>query len=196
LGARDEATALTAFPIATMESIVLRTPRLLLRSTTVELAAADLNDPAEFSRLLAADVPEDWPPPLNDNNSKKFTLNYLAENPDVVGWAAWYFLLHRTGGARPRTIGIGGFRGKPTGEGGVEVGYSILPGYQGQGLASEAVSGLVDWAFTHSEVKLVTAQTLPQLRGSIRVLERNGFRYLGEGSEAGIVCYGRQREGL
>jgi len=179
-----------------MESIVLRTPRLLLRSTTLDLAAADLNDLAEFSRLLAADVPEDWPPPLNDNNSKEFTLNYVADNPDAVGWAAWYFLLPGTSSARPRTIGIGGFRGKPTGEGVVEVGYSIMPGYQRQGFASEAVSGLVDWAFTHTEVKLVTAQTLPQLQGSIRVLERNGFSYLGEGPEAGIVRYGRQREGV
>jgi [ribosomal protein S5]-alanine N-acetyltransferase len=174
-----------------MEFFELRTERLVLRSTTPELAAADLHDAKRFSELLGADVPDDWPPPLNDENSKQYTLNYVQENADAAGWASWYFLLPRNGGLR--AIGIGGFKGKPSPDGMVEVGYSIMPEYQRHGYASEAVARLVEWAFSHAEVELVTAETLPTLVKSIRVLEKNGFGFLGQGSEAGVVRYGRKR---
>jgi RimJ/RimL family protein N-acetyltransferase len=176
-----------------MKSILLRTRRLQLRSATPELASADLNNRSEFSRLLEADVPEDWPPPLNDDNSKAFTLRYLADNPDAAGWAAWYFLLPSKADEKVQAIGIGGFKEKPSQQGIVEVGYSIMPDYQRLGFASEAAAALIDWAFSHPEVQLVTAETLPALVASIRLLERNGFHLLGEGSEKGVVRYGRKR---
>ncbi|HMK29743.1 MAG TPA: GNAT family N-acetyltransferase [Terriglobales bacterium] len=164
-----------------------------LRSSTPELAAADLHDRLEFARLLAAEVPGDWPPPLNDENSKAYTLKYLTENPDAPGWGAWYFLLPGKGDGKARAIGMGGFKGKPTAQGMVEVGYSIMPSHQRFGFASEAVEGLVGWAFSHPEVQLVTAETLPELAPSIRVLEKTGFHFLGQGSEAGVIRYGRKR---
>jgi RimJ/RimL family protein N-acetyltransferase len=176
-----------------VQSILLKAQRLQLRSATPELAAADLNNLSEFSRLLEAEVPQDWPPPLNDDNSKAFTLDYLRKNPDAAGWAAWYFLLPGKTGKPAQAVGIGGFTGKPTTEGVVEVGYSIMPEHQGLGFASEAVAILVDWAFSYPEVQLVIGQTLPAFVASIRVLEKNGFRFLGAGSEEGVVRYGRQR---
>jgi ribosomal-protein-alanine N-acetyltransferase len=179
-----------------MECIVLRTARLQLKSATLELAAADLNSPRDFSRLLGADVPPDWPPPLNDNNTKAFTLNYLKENPVAAGWAAWYFLLPGRAQEKTRAIGIGGFKGQPSQEGMVEVGYSVMPGYQRLGFASEAVSGLMGWAFSHPDVLLVTAETLPSLTASIRVLEKNGFHFMGDGSEQGVIRYGIDRNQL
>jgi ribosomal-protein-alanine N-acetyltransferase len=177
-----------------MGSILLRTERLELRSATAELAAADLNDPSEFSRLLEADVPRDWPPPLNDDKTKAFTLNYLKENPDAAGWGTWYFLLPGRAEERPRAIGIGGFKGKPSREGMVEIGYSVMPDHQRLGFASEAAAGLMGWAFSHPEVLLVTAETLPALEASIRVLQNNGFHLLGRGSEEGVIRYGIDRK--
>jgi [ribosomal protein S5]-alanine N-acetyltransferase len=174
-----------------MESLQLKTRRLLLTSATPEIASADLYDRSQFSRLLNAHIPDDWPPPLNDDNSKAFTLRYLVQNHDAAGWSTWYFLLPREGGGA-EAIGIGGFKGKPL-AGMVEIGYSILSQYQRQGLASEATEALVAWAFCHPDVQLVTAETLPNLVASIRVLEKTGFRYLGHGSEEGVVRYARRR---
>lgn len=174
-----------------MESILLRTRRLLLRSATPELAAADLGNRSDFSRLLKAHIPEDWPPPLNDEISKTFTLTYLEKNTDAAGWSTWYFLLPGSDGSA-QAVGIGGFKGRPS-SGMVEVGYSIIPAYQRLGLASEAVAMLSDWAFSHPDVELVTAETLPSLLASIRVLEKNGFHLLGQGSEEGVIRYGRKR---
>ena len=58
----------------------------------------------------------------------------------------------------------------------------------------EAVRALVEWAFSHAEVKRVTAQTLPELRPSIRVLEKCGFRFTGPGMEEGAIGFERERE--
>ena len=68
-----------------------------------------------------------------------------------------------------------------------------MPDYQRLGFGSEATAALIGWAFSHPEVQLVTAETLPTLLASIRVLEKNSFYWLGEGSEKGIVRYGRKR---
>jgi [ribosomal protein S5]-alanine N-acetyltransferase len=74
-----------------------------------------------------------------------------------------------------------------------EIGYSVMPDHQRLGFASEAVAGLIGWAFSHPEVRLVTAQTLPALEASIRVLENNGFHLPGRGSEQGVIRYGIDR---
>lgn len=171
---------------------MLRTRRLLLRAATPELAAADLHNRSVFARLLNAYVPEDWPPPLNDDNSKTYTLSYLEENPDAVGWSTWYFLRPGENGGSSEAIGIGGFKGKPS-QGMVEVGYSVMPAWQRLGFASEAVAALIAWAFSHSEVQVVIAETLPSLLASIRVLEKNGLHWLGQGSEEGVIRYGRRK---
>jgi RimJ/RimL family protein N-acetyltransferase len=169
----------------------LRTERLQLVAVTLELARAELASPRRLEKLLGAHVPPSWPPPLNDEKTLRWTIDYLAATPDGVGWGAWYFL-HKEHGEL-RAVGQGGFTGKPTGEGVVEIGYSIVPEAHRFGFAPEAVRALVAWAFGHREVKRVTAQTLPQLRPSIRVLEKCGFTFTGVGSEAGAVAYALER---
>ncbi len=164
-----------------------RTDRLELVSGNYQLSRAELSDRGRFSKLLNALVPE-WPPPLNDENSIRFALNYYARNPDANGWGVWYFILVHDKHERI-VIGNGGFKGKPTSDGCVEVGYSILESYQKQGFGTEALRGLVTWAFRHSGLHRVIAETFPELRSSIRVLEKNGFHFTGAGSQAGSIRY-------
>ncbi|MBW4650055.1 MAG: GNAT family N-acetyltransferase [Kastovskya adunca ATA6-11-RM4] len=45
------------------------------------------------------------------------------------------------------------------------------------------------WAFTHPQVNRVIAETLPELTPSIRVLEKNRFVNIGEGSESGVIRF-------
>jgi len=71
----------------------------------------------------------------------------------------------------------------------VEIGYSILEDHQNRGLAPEAVGELIDWAFSHENVHRIIAQTLPDLRPSIRVLEKRGFAFVGDGLEDGAILY-------
>jgi [ribosomal protein S5]-alanine N-acetyltransferase len=61
----------------------------------------------------------------------------------------------------------------------VEIGYSIVPAYQGNGYASEATQAMVNWAFGHESVRRVTANCLNDNRASIRVLQTVGMTQIG-----------------
>jgi len=62
----------------------------------------------------------------------------------------------------------------------VEIAYGIEPEHQGKGYATEAAQGMVDYACSHDEVRLVCAHTLPEENASTRVLTKCGFRKVGE----------------
>jgi RimJ/RimL family protein N-acetyltransferase len=75
----------------------------------------------------------------------------------------------------------------------VEVGYSLLEAHQKNGYATEAVRALIDRAFSFNDIHTVTAQTLPYLTPSIRVLERLGFQLVGAGSEEGAIRFALEK---
>jgi ribosomal-protein-alanine N-acetyltransferase len=173
-------------------NIQITTDRLELSAGTAEMLRAEVGDRTALPRLLDAQVPDGWPPPLNDERSMAIALNYIEQNPDAAGWGFWYFIL-RQGPAGRIAIGNGGFKGKPDPDGAVEIGYSIMEGYQRRGYGTEIVRGMIGWAFEHPEIERVIAETLPELTGSIRVLEKNGFTNIGQGSEPGIIRFELKR---
>jgi RimJ/RimL family protein N-acetyltransferase len=174
-----------------VKDLSIETARLQLVAATEELVRAEIEDRATFSALLQAQVPTTWPPQFNDTHTQTFTLQKLTAHPEQVGWWTWYFILQGNTDADRVLIGNGGFKGCPT-DGSVEVGYSILQQFQNAGFGSEATAGLVDWAFGQ-QVDCVLAETLPELGASIRVLEKNGFLYIGAGSEEGVIRYRKER---
>ena len=167
----------------------LRTSRLELVAATVDLARAELDDVPALARLLDARVAAEWPPPLNDRDSQSWTLRYLEQHPAAVGWCMWYFVLQTDRTA----VGVGGFKGLPSADGTVEVGYSVLETHHRRGYASEAVEALVAWAFGHAEVTRVIAETYPELVASVGVLGKTGFRFIGAGSEERVIRFERRR---
>src|SRR6185436_2050549 len=116
-----------------MLPLILTTAHLILIASTSELRRMENNDRLHFARLLNASIPESWPMPLDDIHPM---------DPQAVGWGAWYFV--RSNGLV--AVGCGTFKGKPSVDGTVEVGYSVLPEYQGRGFATMAVGALVKWA--------------------------------------------------
>jgi len=173
-------------------TLELTTPRLTLVPVTLETIDAEIADRPRLGKLLGADVPPDWPPPLNDASTMRWTRENLVANPDNRGWGTWYFILRRDDGP-PILIGGGGFKGKFVAAGTCEVGYSIMETHQRRGYASEAVAALAAWAFSHPEIERVVAQTLPELTPSIRVLEKNGFVRVPEGFEEGAIMFELKR---
>ena len=165
---------------------VLTSPRLFLVAADVCLVRADLADPAALAARLQAVVPQNWPPELYDGPAMSWSLRQL-EDPAEQGWSFWYLLSRDT--AAHELIGVCGFKGRPDSAGSVEIGYSVLAQYRNRGFATEAVEALVAWAFSHQQVREVSAETLPHLRQSIRVMEKNGFAYVGAGSERGVIRY-------
>lgn len=169
------------------------TPRLRMVAADAQLVSTDLEGRSALAQALGIDVPENWPPELYDLKAMRYALAELAD-PLVRGWSFWYLQLRPP--ESPLLIGICGFKGRPDMHGSVEIGYSILSQFRNRGLATEAVQGLVDWAFSHSMVKEVTAETFPYLKQSIGVLRNCGFHLTGAGSERGVVRYAISRSAL
>jgi RimJ/RimL family protein N-acetyltransferase len=163
-----------------MTKIMTTTRRLELIAGTEAIVRAEMKDRSRFARLLNAQVPEMWPPELNNDETIAFSLQHLEQAPDQAGWWVWYVILCYEHAVGRVLIGNGGFKGKPAADGSVEIGYAMLPGFQNTGYATEAVGGLVAWAFQQPAVQRVTAETLPMLKSSLRVLEKNGFVQVGE----------------
>jgi ribosomal-protein-alanine N-acetyltransferase len=74
----------------------------------------------------------------------------------------------------------------------VEIGYSVLPEFQRQGLATEMVTGIIQWAKHQPEVRQIEAETNINDKASIRVLEKNGFICAGVGSESNTIRFHRR----
>lgn len=176
-----------------MSTLTITTERLELVAATAEMARAELDDQPAVFRLLEAEAPDAWPPPLNDARSMTFFARHLERGPEYFGWMAWYITLGERRDGRRVLVGNIGFKGLPSTDGCVEIGYSILPAHQNHGYASEAVRGLVAWAFSHPQVTRVVAETFPEVTASIRVLEKNGFRRAGQGVERGTIKFERSR---
>lgn len=167
---------------------MIATERLELVPATVALARAALDTSAALAAHLDVVVPDTWPPEFLDPPALEFTLDRLAEGARQAGW--WLHFVVLTRGARGRTlIGSAGYKGPPSPDGTVEVGYGIVRDHQRQGYASETVRALLEHAFAVPAVHRVIAETLPELTPSIGVLRKCGFRLVGDGSEPGVIRF-------
>jgi ribosomal-protein-alanine N-acetyltransferase len=111
----------------------------------------------------------------------------LAASPDFFAelrtmtapdpWKFGFAVVHQ---ADHIVIGLCGFVGLPDSDRAVEIGYSIAPTYQRQGFATEAAAALVDFAARSGRVRVVRAHTRPEVSPSTSVLEKCGFRKVGE----------------
>jgi ribosomal-protein-alanine N-acetyltransferase len=172
---------------------MIATERLELAPATPALTRAALLGPPALGTVLRAVVPATWPPEYLDAASLEYTLERLAEGPDNAGW--WLHFIVLTGDGSGRTlIGSGGYKGPPSSDGTVEVGYGIVSDHRRKGYAVEATWGLLARAFATPSVKRAIAETLPQLTPSIGVLAKCGFRLIGEGSEPGVIRFELTRD--
>lgn len=181
--------ALGAEP-ARMRLRTLESHRMVMVAANMDLVQADLQDASLLGSMLEGIVPGNWPPDLYDRGAMVYALRQLAD-PAEHGWSFWYLLTSESGISE--VLGICGFKGRPNAAGSVEIGYSVLSQFRNRGYATEAVERLVTWAFSHQSVVEVSAETLPHLKQSIRVLQKNGFVYTGPGSELGVVRYAVKR---
>ncbi len=170
------------------DKLRITTPRMELIAAIDENVEADMAKDGRLTGMLGARVPDNWPPQTSAHALPVF-LDQLRERPDLRGWLLWYWVLKVEATGQHVLIGSGGFKGAPDTDGSVEIGYAVLPQYHGQGYATEAVRALIGWAFTHPEVYCIKAETLPENRPSVRVLEKVGFHHVGPGSEAGCIAF-------
>ncbi len=70
----------------------------------------------------------------------------------------------------------------------LRIGYLFAESGWGQGLASELVSGLIEWARAQPAIRTLTGGADPANRASVRVLEKCGFSLIDD-PDPGVVVY-------
>lgn len=167
---------------------VLTTGRLRLVPATSAMIAAELEHPRRLAEVLGAELAVDWPPEHHDPDTLRFWRDEL-DRPGAAGW--WlHYALHVRGGSRSTLVGSVGYKGPPI-EGVVEIGYSVVPSWQQQGLATDASLALIESAWRRGATK-VLAHTLEGLEPSIGVLRKLGF-VASVSSEPGVLAFSLRR---
>jgi ribosomal-protein-alanine N-acetyltransferase len=88
---------------------------------------------------------------------------------------------------------------------GVHLGYLLAQSFRGEGLMSEAVNAVVEWAFSEASIYRVWAVCDVENMSSARLLDRNGFQREGilrkwslhpnlSSTPRDCYCYARTRE--
>ena len=123
-------------------------------------------------------IAEEKDPELKE--AYKEMLQGCLEHPDQWNWYAMW-LIENEDGAH---IGNLCFKGLEENKN-PEIGYGIYDEYQGRGYATEATKLALRWAFEHTYVKAVEAETDPDNAVSQKVLEKCGFKPTGNVGEEG-----------
>lgn len=141
--------------------MIIETPRLKIVDCTEETA--------QLARSQS----------YNNGPQMEEYLEKLKNDPTLVGWGSWLVIRKED----DLVIGDIGFKGKPNLNKVVEVGYGLLEPYWRKGYATEAVGGLVDWAFNTNQVNKIMAEVLKENIASIHVLNNVGMKRLTEVNE-------------
>ncbi len=102
--------------------------------------------------------------------------------PAAYEWYTYWLIVVKDA---PYGAGLAGFKGLPDDQGQVEIGYGIDPGYQNKGYMTEAVKGLIAWAFQDTRCRAVIAPNTKKWNvASNHVLKKVGMRVYGETEDA------------
>lgn len=144
----------------------LETERLLLRRV-------DANDLKEILALRSnPETMKYIPRPLlkTDEDALEHIamIDFKIDSNEGINWAI-------TLKDNPKLIGIiGHYRIKPE-HYRAEIGYMLLPEYNGKGIISEAVKEAVNYGFNVMNLHSIEAVIEPENHASAKVLEKNGF---------------------
>jgi RimJ/RimL family protein N-acetyltransferase len=97
----------------------------------------------------------------------------------MLDHGAWggFFVFDR---ASRQVVGTCAFKSPPVADGAVEIAYYTFPPFEGRGYAGAMARELTERAHAATEVRTILAHTLAEPSASTRVLERAGFRNVGE----------------
>jgi RimJ/RimL family protein N-acetyltransferase len=154
-----------------------------IRTSRFELVSMSLRfmrllverDLAEAEIELGAAVPIDLPDQLD--HFLQFRIGDLEVDPSAQPWLGRAIVLTDADGAR-RTIGTVGFHSPPDDDGRVEIGYRVEAAFRRQGVATEVVRAMFDWAHDQG-VERFRASVSPDNLASLAVIARFGFRQVG-----------------
>jgi len=158
---------------------IIVTDRLRLTAIRADAIESLLNgDAVTAGRLQGFEFPIEFIETIEDAFLKG-QMERLLLRPSGQGWCVRVITREED----DKVIGHCGFHGHPEDVGRAEIGYLIFENVRGNGYATEATLGLVNWA-REQGVETVFAAVSPKNHSSIRVAERAGFHRSGvQGTE-------------
>jgi [ribosomal protein S5]-alanine N-acetyltransferase len=147
----------------------IETERLKIVTFTIDMMEALLKGNSELEKIIPYKVASEYP---LDVYKQFFTykIERFRKFPNENEWEG--IIIHKIDN---KIMGDMGFKGGPNEEGIIDLGYSIVPSYQGKGYATEMGKAMVDWGLSQLNVKQVIATCNPDNFASIRVLEKIRF---------------------
>ncbi|MFW0716092.1 GNAT family N-acetyltransferase [Pedobacter sp. N23S346] len=156
----------------------ISTDRLILIPFTTEIIASITHDEGALLKANKLVYGNGWP----DDDAWE-TLPKIKKSLALVthpsGFESW--LIVKKDGLV--IIGDAGFKGKPSVEGCIDIGYAIIAAERKQGFASETVQALIHWAFDKPEVNSITASCLISNPESRKILQKFEFSELNRNNE-------------
>jgi [ribosomal protein S5]-alanine N-acetyltransferase len=163
------------------------TPRLALIAITPETVLSEKAGDNRLGEIIRCIIPSAWPHADWEPHVFDFFLNQFAQHPDQIGWPR-YIALPQPNGTRTLIGTVGAFS-KTDPPAICEIGYGILPPYEGCGFATEATQALIAHLRKDQRVCALIAHTYPSILASLRIMEKCGLTYDGNGEEPGTIRY-------
>ena len=152
----------------------INTDRLTLITFTAEMMKAAISQKSALEKVTTYRVADEYPSEMYKEilpyKIKRYD-KYPAENE----WEG--IIVHKED---QTIIGDMGFRRRNEDQEELELGYSIVPSYQGHGYATEMAQAMMKWGLKQPDIKRIVASCDTDNFASIRVLEKAGVRLLGE----------------
>ena len=148
-----------------------------LETTRLQLHQMMLQDSPFLLKILNT---PGWLKYIGDRNvrtiedAKDYYRNKIAKSWDEEGLGFFTLKEKKTG----LSIGTAGLVNRD-GIDGVDIGFALLPDYEGRGFAYEACLKIIQFAREEIGLQEIFAITLPENIRSIRLLERLGLQFVG-----------------
>lgn len=152
------------------KKLVFETDRLSLR----KLEITDVSDLYRYASKEDTSRYLLWSPHPNEH-ATRYVIENILRDYRAGKYTELAIVLRESG----RMIGTCGFTTFDTQNMTAEIGYVISPDYWGMGLACEAVSAIVNFAFCELGVKRIEAKYMVENHSSRRVMEKLGMTFEG-----------------
>lgn len=156
----------------------ITTNRLQIITFEVDMIKALQEGAKELEKRVSFNVPANYPMDVY-KQFFPYKIERFSKLPEENKWEGLIIASENN-----TVIGDIGFKSGPNEQGEINLGYSVLPTYQGRGFATEAAVGMVAWGLTQLGVEKVVATCSPDNNASIRVLQKAGLQHVREDSDS------------
>ncbi len=146
----------------------IKTKRLYLRQLTHQDAPEQLLSRSDEDMLQFINTKR-----LTNKAEAVTQINFLNQGTEDNQWIVWVIALQSD--ASSRYIGSICLWNLSWENGTAELGYGLLPPYQGNGYMQEALEAVVAFGFQEMKVKTIEVVTEVMNHKSLTLLDRNGF---------------------